>query len=741
MENTFDYTYSGEEVTVDKLLTSNRFFNTDKQSFLSLTHRETTNHRRIFDALTKDQRKKHNGGSDTYNTEANYPIVNGATVYLKAEMVEIGITYESNITVQNTILGEHWPNTIKKITNDPGYIAASEGDQTQSRGIHPKMTVYVWSRAVYLQNNRVGGFIDITKHIERLNIESGLDMGGNFSITMSPAVGELIVDGETTSWQEIGGVGNVSMGNINSKLAQKDYKESVRNYMLYERILQQNDMVFISFEKLKIEDNSTISDVIENKWIDMMGLVDAVDLFTDSNGNEVGTTVRGRDFTKALMDDNSYFNPYSIGHINSLFGGKFGENGRYLQGEFKSIAAYLALSIKDKVEFIAHQIASVGYVPDDVLSSFKDKTEITEIAKDEDGSIRKQTKDAKGIWKLCKVFIDPQIQDLLLADDSISNPDGSIVDLFRKIAQTPFVEFLTDTYKDKFYLIFRRPPFTHKALLELEESEKTKSVEVTINLEGRKKTGQQPLQIDNSTEEKALHRFPKVVNISEVDVISDNLHFDNEAYAWYQVQQRGNFAGNTVTLGHVPSIYFDEYAQVFGNRRLDVVSNYSDYKFFEHKKGNEDRDKYADQASQELAYIVETTMYLPFSRQGTITMNGDRRIKKGNWVYYRPTQEFFYVTQVTNNITKSGNSIDRTTTIQVERGLVRKYIKGTTETINGQKIKVGYFNIIDIPKLRDGIYDTVTRGSASDKFDYKANIAINTNVFEFFLQRRQSNKL
>jgi len=117
-------------------------------------------------------------------------------------------------------------------------------------------------------------------------------------------------------------------------------------------------------------------------------------------------------------------------------------------------------------------------------------------------------------------------------------------------------------------------------------------------------------------------------------------------------------------------------------------------------------------------------------------MNGDRRIKKGNWIFYRPTQEFFYVTQVTNNISISTETIDRTTTIQVERGMLQKYLLGSTETIDGEEVDISYFNIVDIPKFKQGVYDTVTKGVAEDKFDYKADIAINKKVFNFFLQRR-----
>ena len=491
----------------------------------------------------------------------------------------------------------------------------------------------------------------------------------------------------------------------------------------------------------------------------MIGLVDIPDVQGDAGSSTANTVIRGRDFSKALMDDNSYFNPYSIGHVNSLYGGKLGD--RYLQGEFRTVAAFLAQSIRQKIEFIFHRIASIGYVPNDVFSLFENITKVTTLKRGVLSGVaaEDETKDANGIWQLCKVFVDPSLADLKLADDSVSNPQGSIYDLLGKVAQQPFVEFFTDTYENTFYLIFRQPPFTFKALEEAvkqynpeDGTEFQEPVDVGsstyTNPSGSEIEQSNDLWIDVDSESyvEALQEiivtgkgsfFPAVININAADVHSDDLKFSNEAYAWYQVEQKGNFAGNTVSLGHVPGIYFDEYAQVFGNRRLSVVSNYSNYKFFNHKKGEEDKDLYADQAAQELTFLIETSLYLPFTRLGTLVLNGDRRIRKGNWIYYRPTQEFFYVTSVSNQIGITSQSIDRTTTVQVERGMVKDFIKGKDVFVDGKEVKMGYFNLVDIDKLRDGIYDVVTKGSAVDKADYKSDIKLDSDVFNFFLKRRQ----
>jgi hypothetical protein len=92
---------------------------------------------------------------------------------------------------------------------------------------------------------------------------------------------------------------------------------------------------------------------------------------------------------------------------------------------------------------------------------------------------------------------------------------------------------------------------------------------------------------------------------------------------------------------------------------------------------------------------------------------------------------------VTNQASISSSLIERTTDIQVERGMVKDFMIGKDIIVDGEEIEMSYFNIVNLDKLRNGIYDTVTKGSADDKFDYKSDISLNSKVFEFFLQRKQ----
>ena len=476
------------------------------------------------------------------------------------------------------------------------------------------------------------------------------------------------------------------------------------------------------------------------------------------------------------------------------------------------------------MEFLFHRISSIGYVPDEILETFKGRTEVSIHRRSKrSGSDDKTTeiKRARGIWQLVKFWIDDDIKDLRLVDDSIANPQGSIWDLMNKVCQTPFIEIFTETLGTHFYVIVRRPPFEKRILSKIvngtysstaigsDQSAQDIGVSGAIDTDttnayakyleclsireknlprykfesgneysfsGEKITYEDKnnadklrklakIEITSAEEKRYLEQYgvviqndkiidctdalrnadntayPTIININEDDVFRDNVRQSQTAYAWYQIHDRGNFAGNSVSLGHVPAIYFDEYAQVFGNRKMEVTSNYSDFRFFDDKAKKDKSDLYAEQASQLLAFLVETNIHLPFTREGSFTINGDRRIKKGNYIYYRPTREIFYVNGVTNSASVS-DSIDRTTTVNVSRGMVIDYIDGVNETIfkedgTTEEKLVSYFNIVNIDKLRDGIYDIVSGGSADDKFDYKSSMSIDVDIMNFFLKKKQ----
>ena len=774
--------------TLEDLVADNVFiaYEIEIDELRAFEYQGKTNNQRAYDALTIEEKRAANEDDNAYNESVNYELSAGTVIFIPTDKVEIRDRYESNLTSIKVNANEYFPQILRQLTVDPGFVPAYKNRGLTAKDIYPQLKVFLWSRSKYLERESDIGFLDITKDISACEISNHIKTGGDFNISLSGVGYQLNkIEGESTAtvskMVSMSGPDEVLSSNINREVAFTEKgdvaSEFKRNIPYYQRIAGKNDMIFISYEKLNID--GPIDQNIEGKWYDMIGLVDHVMVDTSAESNEQTVTIRGKSLIGALEDDNSYFNPYSILHASSSYGDNPYINGRYMGGEFHEIAAITARSIKDSLEFIYSRIATIGYVPDDIFAAFEDKT-VSSYRKTlgEDGPSEIVT-DVKGVWQIMNLFIDSSISDLKLVDDSISNPSGSIFDLILKTCQDPFVEFFTDTYGDRFWMIARKPPFERESVIqawrelssEVDDDFKQYTGESggifggaegeTLNRyqdklrKDKEKRGTSPdgkadkpvvfgggevNELDEVTITSS--RYPKIININEDDVYSESFRMSSKGYAWYEVEQKGNFAGANQTQGHIPVLYFDKLAQVIGNKRLSTVSNYSNYKFFDDKNTAEDRDLFAEQAAQELAFLVETNIHLPFTREGSITMNGDRRIKVGNYIYYRPTDEVFYVTQVSNNINISMGSIDRRTTVHVERGMKAKFINDKTVDItnkngNSESIDVSYFNIVNIPKLRDGIYDVVAKGAADDKFDQKASMSINEDVLEFFLQNKQ----
>lgn len=779
--NSIQYYHIGGVITIDELLKTAYFsdITITKNVLLEFSVNDITNHRRLYDNLTNEERISANNylGLSDYDASANYPATTGVTLYIPINNVEIESKYQSNLTIVHTKDSEYFPPILKALTNDPGYISAELDRGNNAQQIFPKYTVWLWSRSKYLENTGDKGFVNITDDVLSLNIETSLAFGAVFNISLQPLQCKWGYNTSTDKdgWQPMREDNKTTQSSLNRHFTDRDSQgytsESLRNLFYYEMIIGDNDLIFISFEKLKIDGQPSIEDV-HDKWYDMIGLVDnTVKSISTGNLVDVSINVRGRDLSKALFDDNSYFSLFSRGNEGSLYGGDIGINDRFFNGNVGVISAYINKTIQQAIEFVIARLTSIEYVPDEIMSQF---TSLSQIVRSDD---KKRT--VKGIWQLIKVFIDPTIEGLRTVDDNVSAPDGSIYDLFNKIAQMPFIEFFCDTYGDKYYLIFRQPPFTQKALRDIftgysdkdinpdfaeykvlsgqssggatkDQVNKYKQIQIDFlkqtksDIDSRNKVSIQilPSGIPETTVSfNNPINFNRVINIHDKDVISDNLQFCTDSYAWYKITDRGNYAGTSVSLGNFPALYFDTYAKVFGNRRLEVVCNYSDYRFFDDKNKDTNNNAYAEQASQHLAFLVETNAYLPFTRLGSITINGDRRIKKGNWIYYRPTREVFYVVGVSNSV--SVNGLDRTTTVNVERGMVIDYIKNKDENVidsSGQykTVKMSYFNIVDIDKLQKDTYDVVNGDTTNgDKFNYKKNMIINEDVFNFFLQKKQ----
>lgn len=799
-QNAYEYVIKGDDpYSFEELVKDPDFigYGADPVVLLNHKHQGVTNHRRLYDTLPEHQQIQFY--PEGYDAGIVVILARGAVIYVPTK--EVGLTKPASsgqtpTTTENSAvsyeyggnfldeeratIGEFYPYILKRLTLDPGYVPTYRSRGLNSKDVYPQISIFAWSRTLFNQGH--SGWIQLTEDIFGCSVHDDMN-GGNFTIDLSPVMGSLDIhldaNDEQPIWEK---VGEISPGTSQTIQTRQNYYrretgkndvavEHLVNDSYYERVLNQNDLIFISFEQLQLDDLRGANEIVDpsGKWFDMIGLVDHVSEGVNSMGM-TSINVTGRDLTKALINDKAYFSPYSIGHASSMYGGEVGKNGRYFQGEFKDFAVFQARTIKEQIDFVVHRIASIGYVPDDIFQGFLNKTDITTFRKV--GDEVDERKEARGIWKIFKLFIDSKIADMRVADLSLTNPQGSILELMQSICQEPFVQFMTQTIGDKFYLIARRAPFDQASYEELfsaiiptydfsstgdgslsgeanggsanayrrylEELEQQKIQSDQKEVEIAEELGIQYL--DDATVEATI--FPLIINVGAEDVASSTLQMEDQSYAWYQIENTGDFLGKSQGLGYIPAIYFDEYAQVFGNERLKVTSNYTNFQHLLYEERDNDFENIAQHTARLLSFIVETHIYLPFTRKGTITLQvGDRRIKKGNFIYYRPTREVFYVDAVDHQARVNNTGIERTTTIQVSRGMVADFLRPETVIVDDEEVSVSYFTLVDLPKLKADLEAVALRGTQTERLDYKADFAVNEKVLKFFLANRQFRRL
>lgn len=209
----------------------------------------------------------------------------------------------------------------------------------------------------------------------------------------------------------------------------------------FSKFIQHNDMVFIRFEKLKKEKyedqgkRQSSTHVVEpselnNKLIwDMMGLVDTVSTNVDASSTDYSVNVNGRDLSKLLVEDGSYFIPLKFveGSPDRWFYGGDPSSSWFkrnmVTGNYDYYFAFEFQRIDSVSSFIVDQLSNIGIVPDSIFAHCAQRPE------------------ARGVWQMIKLWVDSQLSDRRIVDRSLTNPEGTLMDFFNKICQQPFVEF------------------------------------------------------------------------------------------------------------------------------------------------------------------------------------------------------------------------------------------------------------------------------------------------------------
>ena len=550
--------------------------------------------------------------------------------------------------------------------------AAASGSGDENKEYHVQMKalnikVWVYSRAF----NKV---YDISSWIRTCSTNKDISMG-TFSVELVPT--------DTLTIQTFG-------EDFANHFNITDKRGSIHRDW-FSKFIQNNDMIFIRFEKLKKEKyedmgkRQSSTHIVEpselnDKLIwDMMGLIDTVSTNVDSESTDYSVSISGRDLMKLLVEDGSYFIPLKFveGSPDRWFYGGDPESSWFkrnmVTGSYDYYFAYEFQQIDTVSSFIVNQLSNIGIVPNSLFSHCAKRP------------------DAKGVWQMITLWVDGQLSDRRIVDRSLTNPEGTLLDFFNKICQQPFVEFWGDTWGNEFDLMIRQPPFTKTAIQ----------------------------NVVNSKE---------FIGIEPKDLLSFSLEYDNRAYAWYRIMPQNALTGSSQfsSLALVPIIFLNEYVERFGNKRCITNDIYLSEKSLKGKDDEKNINTMSQALLNDLLYVVETTSYLPFTRKGTITIDGDRRIKVGTFVILESTQELFYVTAVNNTITFTNDVIDRVTVLTVERGMLLEYITNAAKN---------YFNIVDI----DGIRADIQKRDPKHKDDVIApsstKFGVNIDVFNFFLER------
>jgi hypothetical protein len=667
-----------------------------------------TNRQRIEATFKTPEEKRYIG------LEGNkLPLKVGTVIYLEYEKINQVSFLIEGIDVVSTDDVAFKAAKLAELEADKGYVSLNKTLPSQfqfgsSKDIYPDVTVWIWCRSLSSKNDKdgelQGEFLDLTPYVQKVTTNMGKN-GGNFQISLPPLVCDLDSDQKWTLRERtvqkfennIGQGQYVSEGTLYELDENSNFDTLRRNQFWFNNAIKSNDLIFIRFETLKGESDQRYKDKnhnfidkshIPNRIYDMIGLVDSTAMSTNPAGNDVAINISGRDLSKLFIDDGTYFfaleNSQGIVRVagsttlkNSLLSRIMEEKG------MKFIGLYNFTSIEYILKYIIQQLANIKIVPNELFSAYGERrnkrfnevsfNKLTQIKSDYVPQFKDEV--SNGIWQIVKLVIDKSVSQRRLADTSFSTAQGSLLNFIHSAIQEPLTEFYMDTYGDQYHLIVRKPPYDQQSLISL--------------LEGR-----------INTEEGEVTDSPAIVDIEDEDVLNEMLMMDDtQVYSWYHFFPKGAMINSSVdySTAIMPAIFFDEYAQIYGSKPFQQSHAYVPYvpMSFDSQFGN----LLYEQGFKDIKYVIESNQYLPFTRKGTLVLNGDRRIKIGNVIRYKPTGEIFFVNSVQQNFQIGDNTIDRTTTVHVSRGMIEQFIYGlhlTTEEDNSDnRIFVSYFNLID----------------------------------------------
>lgn len=579
-----------------------------------------------------------------------YGIINNLSIWVpidKINQVYFLAGENKYISISNESL---YRKNIEDVENSPDY--APSNDNRFYSNLLSSLDVRIFSRVKK-------EFINITKYISNISI-STTETGGNFSIIINYLNGDSIVDKETN---KIYIDNNVSIKN-SKKIA---YMQS---------IFRENDLVYIKFEKLKIEEGK--DEKIGNFMWDMIGLIDSTNIHNEPFSTNV--TILGRDLIKLFIEDSNIFIPYQFAKSAPNFGGYTSKmvERLFVDGNYYSMIAKVNQSILSAIGFVLSQMSKIKILNSECLEKLKqeynqgEENQINTLSKDyifnkKNNELKLEGTEVNGIFGLIKFAVDEKIQHYKIVDSSIFSSQSSLLVYFEKIVQNPLAEMIYDTFGANYFVFARRPIFDKESIQRYVGSSK--------------------------------ENLNKNIIIDSVLILSEDLTFSRKVYTGFQYDPKGNIIGNNLNIafGYIPCICLDEYAEIWGNKIFQFTSNYTSIDQFSEKakdKGTlKNMVKY--NCVKDLLYIIESYAYLPFTRTGKIVIRGDRRIKRGSWIYISKTDEIFYVDSVSNSASISAEGrVTRITTLMVSRGMVLTHLHRYFSLINLKQLEADLSNYL-----------------------------------------------
>lgn len=306
--------------------------------FLDIKVDEKTNLQRLFEYYTPEESEQNQKivdesklllDSDREVKLGYLDIKFGTVIYLPQDKLYIDfLEVSQNLNVENyTTFSSFFAEEYLSLLKSPYYIPLKEENYTENlRVLYPDIRVFLWSKSLRDTDGGYkleGDLIDITHFVQSIST-SNTKTGGNFQMILTPVLNETID-------KDINDINNKSLINFDNGKSKDIFniftghhkvKDGFlkRQQYFFSNIIQSNDIVFISFEKLEIETFGinaveTYAGLVINpkdlpgSIFDMMGLVDTNLLSSNSESNEIQINVSGRDFMKLLIEDGCYFYP------------------------------------------------------------------------------------------------------------------------------------------------------------------------------------------------------------------------------------------------------------------------------------------------------------------------------------------------------------------------------------------------------------------------------------------------